>query len=41
LVSYTPGVHTESPDTKVIAEKSNEISALQAEIEREVIDHIL
>jgi heavy-metal resistance protein len=32
---------TESPDFKLIAEKSNEISALQAQLEREVIDHIL
>jgi Spy/CpxP family protein refolding chaperone len=31
----------ESPDLKMIAEKSNEISTLQAELEREVIDHIL
>jgi Spy/CpxP family protein refolding chaperone len=31
----------ESPEMKTIAEKSNEISALQAELEREVIDHIL
>lgn len=31
----------ESPDLKVIAEKSDEISALQAKLEREVIDHIL
>lgn len=32
---------TEAPDLKTIAEKSNEISALQAKLEREVIDHIL
>jgi Spy/CpxP family protein refolding chaperone len=32
---------TEVPDLKTIAEKSNEISALQAKLEREVIDHIL
>ncbi len=32
---------TESPDLKLIAEKSNEISALQAQLEQEVIDHIL
>jgi Spy/CpxP family protein refolding chaperone len=31
----------EVPDMKTIAEKSNEISALQAKLEREVIDHIL
>ena len=31
----------ETPDKKLIAEKSNEISALQAKLEREVIDHIL
>jgi Spy/CpxP family protein refolding chaperone len=31
----------EVPDLKTIAEKSNEISALQAKLEREVIDHIL
>ncbi len=31
----------ESPDLRTIAEKSNEISALQAKLEREVIDHIL
>jgi periplasmic protein CpxP/Spy len=31
----------ETPDMKTIAEKSNEISALQAKLEREVIDHIL
>ena len=31
----------ETPDTKLIAEKSNEISALQAKLEQEVIDHIL
>jgi len=31
----------EVPDLKIIAEKSNEISALQAKLEREVIDHIL
>ena len=31
----------EAPDMKTIAEKSNEISALQARLEREVIDHIL
>ena len=31
----------ESPEMKTIAEKSNEISSLQAELEREVIDHIL
>jgi Spy/CpxP family protein refolding chaperone len=31
----------ESPDLRTIAEKSNEISALQARLEREVIDHIL
>ncbi len=31
----------ESPDMKSIAEKSNEISTLQAKLEREVIDHIL
>jgi Spy/CpxP family protein refolding chaperone len=32
---------SEAPDMKTIAEKSNEISALQAKLEREVIDHIL
>ncbi len=32
---------TEDPDMKTIAEKSRDISALQAELEREVIDHIL
>jgi hypothetical protein len=32
---------TEAPEMKMIAEKSNEISALQAMLEREVIDHIL
>jgi len=32
---------TEAPDMKTIAEKSNEISALQAELEQEVIRHIL
>ncbi len=32
---------TEKPDMKSISEKSNEISALQAKLEREVIDHIL
>jgi protein CpxP len=32
---------TEAPDLKTIAEKSSEISALQAKLEREVIDHIL
>lgn len=32
---------TEAPDMKVVAEKSNEISALQARLEQEVIDHIL
>ncbi len=32
---------TEAPDMKTIAEKSNEISALQTKLEREVIDHIL
>jgi Spy/CpxP family protein refolding chaperone len=32
---------TESPDMKLIAEKSKEISALQAKLEQEVIDHIL
>jgi hypothetical protein len=32
---------TEEPNLKMIAEKSNEISALQAKLEREVIDHIL
>ena len=31
----------ETPDKKAIAEKSNEISALQAKLEQEVIDHIL
>jgi Spy/CpxP family protein refolding chaperone len=31
----------EVPDLKTIAKKSNEISALQAKLEREVIDHIL
>lgn len=31
----------EAPDLKTIAEKSNEISALQAKLEHEVIDHIL
>jgi hypothetical protein len=31
----------EVPDLKIIEEKSNEISALQAKLEREVIDHIL
>jgi Spy/CpxP family protein refolding chaperone len=31
----------DSPDMKSIAEKSNAIAALQAELEREVIDHIL
>ncbi len=31
----------EAPDKKLIAEKSNEISALQAKLEQEVIDHIL
>jgi len=31
----------EVTDLKAIAEKSNEISALQAKLEREVIDHIL
>ena len=31
----------ETPDTKLIAEKSNEISVLQAKLEQEVIDHIL
>ena len=31
----------EMPDKKLIAEKSNEISALQAKLEQEVIDHIL
>ena len=31
----------ESPNLKMIAEKSNEISTLQAKLEREVIDHIL
>jgi len=31
----------EVPDLKTIAEKSNEISVLQAKLEREVIDHIL
>ena len=31
----------ETPDKKLIAEKSNEISALQAKLEQEVIDHIL
>ncbi len=31
----------EAPDMKTIAEKSGEISALQAKLEREVIDHIL
>ena len=31
----------EVPDMKTIAEKSSEISALQAKLEREVIDHIL
>ena len=31
----------ETPDNKLIAEKSNEISALQAKLEQEVIDHIL
>jgi Spy/CpxP family protein refolding chaperone len=31
----------ESPDRKVIEGKSRDISALQAELEREVIDHIL
>jgi len=31
----------EAPDMKTIAEKSNEISALQAKLESEVIDHIL
>jgi Spy/CpxP family protein refolding chaperone len=30
----------EMPDKKLIAEKSNEISALQAKLEQEVIDHI-
>jgi Spy/CpxP family protein refolding chaperone len=32
---------TEAPDMKTIAEKSNEISALQAKLEQEVIGHIL
>ncbi len=32
---------TEKPDMKSISEKSGEISALQAKLEREVIDHIL
>jgi len=32
---------TEAPDVKTIAEKNNEISALQAELEQEVIRHIL
>jgi len=32
---------SEAPDEKLIAEKSNEISALQARLEQEVIDHIL
>lgn len=31
----------EAPNKKLIAEKSNEISALQAKLEQEVIDHIL
>jgi Spy/CpxP family protein refolding chaperone len=31
----------EAPDKKLIAEKNNEISALQAKLEQEVIDHIL
>jgi len=31
----------ETPDKKMIAEKSYEISALQAKLEQEVIDHIL
>ena len=31
----------ESPDMKLIAKKSNEISELQAKLEREVIGHIL
>jgi len=31
----------ETPDEKAIAEKSNEISALQSKLEQEVIDHIL
>jgi len=31
----------EDPDMKMIMEKSNDISALQAKLEREVIDHIL
>jgi Spy/CpxP family protein refolding chaperone len=31
----------EPPDMKAIADKSDEISALQATLEREVIDHIL
>lgn len=31
----------ESPDLRTIADKSNEISTLQAKLEREVIDHIL
>ena len=31
----------ETPDKKLIAEKSNEISSLQAKLEQEVIDHIL
>jgi Spy/CpxP family protein refolding chaperone len=32
---------TESPDRKLIGEKSRDISALQTELEREVINHIL
>ena len=32
---------SDAPDMKTITEKSNEISALQAKLEREVIDHIL
>ncbi len=32
---------TETPDRKMISEKSSAILALQAELEREVIDHIL
>jgi Spy/CpxP family protein refolding chaperone len=32
---------SEAPDLKTIEEKSNEISAIQARLEREVIDHIL
>lgn len=31
----------EAPDLKAITGKSNEISALQAELEREVVEHIL